>query len=251
MTNDTANTLHLVGHCQVCDREIGATLGRIAHHGYTRPSDGWQTSSCPGALHAPLEVAYDALDKHIIDLAENVSSLQATVRFHEAQRRPIPNREAEAWLLSGQRGPMPPAFIEEGSPRYERHRDGYLASLQRAIDATERELARQQLRRAGWEPQDLATVSLELAKEEAAEREARKNARDAKRAARQAKADALLAKRTAFYAQPCEFAVARDGRRHYCFTHGMKALASHHRDDPRIVSGERCEEVRYFERRRK
>jgi len=48
--------------CQVCGRDILANTGVIAHHGYERPGDGWQTSSCFGARYQPYEQAHDRLD---------------------------------------------------------------------------------------------------------------------------------------------------------------------------------------------
>lgn len=59
-------------HCQVCGRAIKVVRGwcrqtnrrepMVAHHGYRRPSDGWQTASCFGARWRPYEVARDALE---------------------------------------------------------------------------------------------------------------------------------------------------------------------------------------------
>lgn len=42
--------------CQCCGRKHLANKGVIAHHGYTRPGYGWQTSSCFGARALPFEV---------------------------------------------------------------------------------------------------------------------------------------------------------------------------------------------------
>lgn len=47
--------------CQICGREIKANSGVIAHHGYRRPGQGWQTRSCMGARYKSYEVACDAL----------------------------------------------------------------------------------------------------------------------------------------------------------------------------------------------
>jgi hypothetical protein len=52
-------------HCQVCSRDILANKGTIAHHGYTRPGHGWQTSSCFGAKRLPFEVDRTALGEFI------------------------------------------------------------------------------------------------------------------------------------------------------------------------------------------
>jgi len=48
-------------HCQICGREIKANTGVIAHHGYERPGDGWQTSSCLGARYKPYEESRDRI----------------------------------------------------------------------------------------------------------------------------------------------------------------------------------------------
>lgn len=51
--------------CQVCGRGIFANTGVIAHHGYERPGDGWQTASCSGARELPFELSRDALAAEI------------------------------------------------------------------------------------------------------------------------------------------------------------------------------------------
>ena len=53
-------------HCQCCGRAIHAALGKIAHHGYTRPGYGWQTPSCFGAKRLPWEADRSAV-KDLID----------------------------------------------------------------------------------------------------------------------------------------------------------------------------------------
>jgi hypothetical protein len=67
------------GTCQICDREIGTTLGVIAHHGYTRPGHGWQTSSCYGAKHVAYEVGHDALDSLLPIIANQIELRTAQI----------------------------------------------------------------------------------------------------------------------------------------------------------------------------
>jgi hypothetical protein len=55
-------------HCQICGRAILANTGHIALHGYTRPGQGWQTSSCHGAKKPPFEVSRDAIGTLIVSL---------------------------------------------------------------------------------------------------------------------------------------------------------------------------------------
>lgn len=57
-------------HCQICARDILADTGLIAHHGYERPGDGWQTESCPGARELPYENNRDKLGVYIAILAQ-------------------------------------------------------------------------------------------------------------------------------------------------------------------------------------
>jgi hypothetical protein len=47
--------------CQICERIIKSNTGVLAHHGYQRPGDGWQTPSCLGARTLPYEVSRAAL----------------------------------------------------------------------------------------------------------------------------------------------------------------------------------------------
>lgn len=75
--------------CQICGRPIFAETGRIAHHGYERPGDGYQTASCPGALHLPYEVDKSALITRIASLKEyraNRIELRAAIA---AERFPV------------------------------------------------------------------------------------------------------------------------------------------------------------------
>lgn len=47
--------------CQCCGRKILANKGVIAHHGYERPYEGWQTESCMGARELPFEASRSTL----------------------------------------------------------------------------------------------------------------------------------------------------------------------------------------------
>lgn len=51
--------------CQICGRVIKANTGLIAAHGYRRPGNGWQTSSCKGARYKPYEVSCDRIPEVI------------------------------------------------------------------------------------------------------------------------------------------------------------------------------------------
>lgn len=61
--------------CQICERDIKAKSGLIAHHGYSRPANGWQTGSCPGARELPYEVSCDLIPP-IIEAIKNFKANQ-------------------------------------------------------------------------------------------------------------------------------------------------------------------------------
>lgn len=54
--------------CQCCGRAHLANTGLMAHHGYQRPGNGWQTASCAGARELPFEVSRDRLGEIIVSL---------------------------------------------------------------------------------------------------------------------------------------------------------------------------------------
>lgn len=63
-------------HCQICEREIKAKTGVIAHHGYTRPDrgSGWQTASCWGARHLPYEKSCDQIQPCIDHINQYIAN---------------------------------------------------------------------------------------------------------------------------------------------------------------------------------
>jgi hypothetical protein len=72
------------GECQICGRPILCTTGVIAHHGYTRPWEGFQTSSCPGARELPYAESCDFLRSYIPTLAGAAAVAKAAAaRFLE------------------------------------------------------------------------------------------------------------------------------------------------------------------------
>lgn len=82
--------------CQCCGRAIFAETGTIAHHGYERPGEGWQTASCMGAKFLPFEVARERLgdliryiESHLVDLRASLARVQSeavALSFHYSIR---------------------------------------------------------------------------------------------------------------------------------------------------------------------
>lgn len=65
--------------CQCCFNKILANKGKIAHHGYQRPGEGWQTASCFGARELPFEVDRERLGELIVALKNHLKSLKETL----------------------------------------------------------------------------------------------------------------------------------------------------------------------------
>lgn len=71
--------------CQCCGRAIQARRGVIAHHGYKRPGQGWQTSSCFGARELPFELEHARLDLAIASVESRLAGTRASLAEHVAR----------------------------------------------------------------------------------------------------------------------------------------------------------------------
>ncbi len=84
---EKAAKLALSMTCQCCGRDVFAETGVIAHHGYERPGEGWQTASCWGARQLPFEVNRDRLGKlleHMREQHANITKYRDDVVNDEA-----------------------------------------------------------------------------------------------------------------------------------------------------------------------
>jgi hypothetical protein len=68
--------------CQICGRPIKSKNGIIAHHGYKRPEDGWQTASCNGARYLPYEVSCDRLPPTIETIKAHIAKVEIMLEEH-------------------------------------------------------------------------------------------------------------------------------------------------------------------------
>jgi hypothetical protein len=84
--------------CPCCFRDIAVTTKTMAHHGYQRPGEGWQTPSCPGVRFAPLEISNagliwirDQTDERLADTAGLLKNLpeSKTLPLRVAQNKTI------------------------------------------------------------------------------------------------------------------------------------------------------------------
>lgn len=148
------------GSCQICGRQIKFASGLIAHHGYRRPGHGWQTASCYGARYQPYEIAHDALDRMIPEMASGLRS--AEERYGDFLTFPPPtlryNRFAGSYTRPAEwiELPRPEGFTPGGyhdrPGTYQYHYSTGLSALANEIRQRWENLNYLRDRRANWTP---------------------------------------------------------------------------------------------------
>jgi len=127
--------------CQICEREIKAKKGIIAHHGYTRPEQGWQTNSCMGARHLSYEKSRDIIPKAI-------QSVKSFIGLKEAEIKEVEKGEIAVPFFRGK--------IEPTNAGYKIRQSEYLAKLNYEIKSANREIERLQKRYDEWKLVEVA-----------------------------------------------------------------------------------------------
>ena len=153
--------------CQICGRGIQAKTGLIAHHGYKRPGNGWQTASCYGAKFRPYEVACDAIEGAINACERFIAG--ANVRIAEMLSNPpaeiVENRKV-GWntytsTLARPEGfdpfaKSPGSYQQGGRGHYECLFHQRLNDWRRKIDAAQTDIEFLTDRLATWAPAQAA-----------------------------------------------------------------------------------------------
>lgn len=121
--------------CQICVREIKAKHGVIAHHGYTRPEQGWQTDSCIGARQLPYEKSRDVIPKAIDFLKLQIKNIEYNLKRIEEERLPIPYFRGD---------------VKSDNSQYKRIKDNYFELEKHKINQIEKEIERLQKRYDEW-----------------------------------------------------------------------------------------------------
>lgn len=131
----------VVKTCPCCQRAIAVVGGTMAHHGYERPSNGWQTSSCPGIQFPPLEVSSAGL-KWMIESHEG--SLKHTINL-QAEKDTIESLPAK---IAGE-----PVTITKGSARWALTFRSYESGLDYDIKMLTDDLMVMRQRLKDWKPE--------------------------------------------------------------------------------------------------
>lgn len=122
------------GTCACCFSGVAITdAGRMAHHGYRRPGDGFQTSSCSGIRFPPLEVSTDGLEWLIGERQRRHDNVRATIAA-------LPERTEIRWHARVRPGVTEPRVSRLGDDNWDRVMRGYEADLHRQDRAMTSEL---------------------------------------------------------------------------------------------------------------
>lgn len=136
--------------CQICGRVIKANTGTIAHHGYQRPYEGFQTSSCYGAKYPPYEESRDRIP-YVIDRLE--TSIQNSIEFINQ----IKNKEIALHYLKikyvHHRKEQELIKVEIDNPEYNKIAESKIFEKEMEIKHMQRDKKRLEERYKNWEKQ--------------------------------------------------------------------------------------------------
>lgn len=137
------NPNKIVKTCACCFRAIAVMPGgTMAHHGYQRPGDGYQTASCPGIRFRPLEVSDEGL-RYIITVCEDQVS-RATTALGDSDT-------ITSLTLPGRPG-QPLKKITDHDAGWANALRSYKFDLESNIRNTEAALGSLRQRLAAWKP---------------------------------------------------------------------------------------------------
>ena len=137
------NPNKVVKTCACCFRPIAVQSGTMAHHGYERPGDGWQTASCAGIRFKPLEVSSEGLEWLISTLQSNLDVLKETYQ----------HRDDKTSLIKLDRRTKQMVEITRDQPQWKREFEHYVGTLRYKIDGLEQKLPELEKRLQEWKPE--------------------------------------------------------------------------------------------------
>ena len=142
----------IVRTCPCCFRSIALMGQKMAHHGYERPGNYNQTSSCEGILFAPLEVSSEGL-VHVID------NEKSRLKMNLASLNFVPTRDAIDRIDFGTRKLQ--TITPADGHQWTSALNDLVADLKREIQDSESLLIELNKRLAAWvqtEPEGLSSV---------------------------------------------------------------------------------------------
>lgn len=124
--------------CPCCFRQIAVVSGSMAHHGFKRPGQGMQTSSCPGIRFRPLEISSDGLVWIIQCVKKEISDIEKNIE----------DKDKLTGIRKKVRGNI--VDIKRGDPSWPREFMIYSAQLESELIYSNRTLERLSDRLSEW-----------------------------------------------------------------------------------------------------
>lgn len=119
------------GTCSCCFRDTAVIdTGRMAHHGYQRPGDGYQSASCAGVRFPPLEVSTEGLEWLIWSTSEKLG----TDRERLSRRDEMTTITYEAH----EKGKLVPRKVSRGEEGWDKTFRAWTRMMEHAVQSGER-----------------------------------------------------------------------------------------------------------------
>jgi hypothetical protein len=121
------------GTCSCCFRDTTVLdTGRMAHHGYQRPGDGYQSASCSGVRFLPLEVSTEGLEWLVWTVSEKLG----------ADRERLSRRDEMNTITyeAHEKGKLVPRKISRGEEGWDKTFRAWTRMMEHAVQTGERQL---------------------------------------------------------------------------------------------------------------
>lgn len=124
-----ANPDQVRATCSCCFRGIAVTAaGKMAHHGYQRPFEGYQTRSCDGTRFPPLEVSTEGLEWLIWHMEEHRDQVQDRLDRKESLTKLTYSLREKGQVVRKE--------VEKGHPDWDRRFRSWEAAAQEELRQT-------------------------------------------------------------------------------------------------------------------
>lgn len=188
-------TTRYIGNCQICEGDQKLHDGRMVHHGYSRPGDGFIHGDCPGVSAPPYETSCDLL-KTVKALAEQdlvaregrLAKLKAGEVTHFTRGKDQYTTRGRVFVVEEYVAGVTEPYL------FERELRSLTWECERGVEQTKAAIERFARRIESWKPAPVRTVEEEAAKARAGREERAKVAAE-RRAMRQAEAERKKRKR--------------------------------------------------------
>ncbi len=168
-------TTRYLGNCQICEGDFKLHEGKMVHHGYKRPGDGYIHGDCVAVGQPPYEVSCEIIKSVIPQVkAQRDNQVKYLAKLENKEVLEISSIGYDRWT---KRITTETFYVTTMDPyRWERLEESKITETKGRILSLESEIKRFEKRVADWKPMPIRTTEEEVQKAAAvkAERDARK-----------------------------------------------------------------------------